>query len=705
MGQGTGLDLGTDLEGLIATLFSDRVPRPDQTDAILCGARITHAVDRWFLQTGRIPEPADWAENDDWPDPAEARERYGSWAGMIAESSLAQSPLVGPLKELGPSIAKLREKHAQAVRHRRAVEQELDKRERDLDRRERTMRGELKAEMERASTALGEDLNASRDAAQAEVQQACRDAASERQRAEKAERQVAQERGQVETLRQLCSEAEEETRTTRLRASALVGALADATQGARPAFHSWMELPGGHFDGLVLAAGGGLADGEFHEEIGAASPGSTDLPWREGVVSVRRSEVSGARIIEIVQSEPLDGQPTALRRTSVSVWEAHGRAGLLMQVSFLNADPALDAALLRAISERVMQLAAPLPDARWPVGTRATVVDALGFEEFMTFLRDPDRERPVLVLTSERGGSGAPNPERLAAQLWGAAHVVRLERAPTSRMTQVFGTELGVRGGDVRCYRPGFSEQSPSWQHPRLTREHLSERASDELHQELVLLASAPTKPPESFVRARELAGFNAEREPGADDHGHLANRVRALELENAALRRELENQPRAREETPDDRGAAPRTVLEATIRAEAEAQHLRFAPRSRKTAAECPFRRAQEIYEKLMMLDRLAGEYCAGEMGTGVGERALALGLNWRSGISETARRRFPHEYSCSYSGHTLALGPHVVVGNASSAELCARIYLHACEGTSDLERGLIVGHIGRHLPDASNG
>ena len=121
------------------------------------------------------------------------------------------------------------------------------------------------------------------------------------------------------------------------------------------------------------------------------------------------------------------------------------------------------------------------------------------------------------------------------------------------------------------------------------------------------------------------------------------------------------------------------------------------------KTAAASPFRPPAEIYLHLMLLDQLAGEYIAGDLGMASGERALQLGLTWRSGVSEAARATHSDDYAFAYDRHTLALGPHVVVANGTGASRNARIYFCVCDGGEETPRGIYVGHIGRHLPDST--
>jgi hypothetical protein len=149
-----------------------------------------------------------------------------------------------------------------------------------------------------------------------------------------------------------------------------------------------------------------------------------------------------------------------------------------------------------------------------------------------------------------------------------------------------------------------------------------------------------------------------------------------------------------------------PASVLEAVERAAGEAQALRFTPDARESAADSPYRRPADILETLRRLDRLAVLYAdpAG-FGTSPAVAAQELGLTWRQNVSEIARSRNPHAYTATIDGRRVELGPHVAIGSGSGAGFVARIYLHVADGSGDVERGIYVGHVGRHLPDTTTG
>jgi hypothetical protein len=207
----------------------------------------------------------------------------------------------------------------------------------------------------------------------------------------------------------------------------------------------------------------------------------------------------------------------------------------------------------------------------------------------------------------------------------------------------------------------------------------------------------------EAAMAARDQAERHAEAlaEQLDDALQELEDRDRAL----AELRRALGE---GDEGTPDEAGSAveeepPATVLEAVERAGERCPHLRFAPQAFESAAESPFSRPQLILDNLVRLDELAAAYLQGDLGERLADVAFRMRLAWRGGISERTRTRYGREYDFAYDGRTFQLGPHVRIGSGAGAGAIARIYLSLHPGDDQLERCVIVGHVGRHLPDST--
>jgi hypothetical protein len=211
----------------------------------------------------------------------------------------------------------------------------------------------------------------------------------------------------------------------------------------------------------------------------------------------------------------------------------------------------------------------------------------------------------------------------------------------------------------------------------------------------------------EDWVAAHEatLAELESVRQHRED----LLRRVE--ELEEAARRDRqaiaelsaaLGDRPaEAEEETAQEED--PKSVLEAVRIAAETCPNLVFTESAFESAADSPYRRPAEILDALRKLDALGERYNAGQMGTSLGQLAQEAGLTWRAGVSELARTRWAKHYVVTHDGHNLDLGPHVALGSGSGAGLIARIYLHLADGNGDVERGIYVGHVGRHLPDTT--
>jgi uncharacterized coiled-coil protein SlyX len=218
---------------------------------------------------------------------------------------------------------------------------------------------------------------------------------------------------------------------------------------------------------------------------------------------------------------------------------------------------------------------------------------------------------------------------------------------------------------DFDDWLQGFEQQ--------LAAQSATEAARDELHARLEELASERERDRQTIA---ELSRLLAAADTETDGAGPL----------------------------PEEAEEPPATVLEAVERAAEQATHLRFAPRAFETAADSPFRRPGLVLKTLRLLDQLAARFEAGDMGMSLSQAAAGLGITqYKQNVSELARTRYEKDYTFSYEGRELLVGPHVGLGSGSGASFVARIYMHAHEGGDGLDRGLIVAVVGRHLPDTT--
>jgi hypothetical protein len=230
---------------------------------------------------------------------------------------------------------------------------------------------------------------------------------------------------------------------------------------------------------------------------------------------------------------------------------------------------------------------------------------------------------------------------------------------------------LATEQPEAEAPPPDFDEWLQGFEQ-QLAAQAATEAARDELHQRLEELASERERARQTIAElSRLLAAADTEQDGAAEE---------------------------ATAEEP------PNTVLEAVERAAEEAQHLRFAPRAFESAADSPFRRPGLVLKTLRLLDQLAAKFESGDMGMSLSQAAAQLGITqYKANVSELARTRYEKDYTFTFEGRDLLVGPHVGLGSGSGAAFVARIYLHAHEGGDGLDRGLIVAVVGRHLPDTT--
>jgi predicted nucleic acid-binding Zn-ribbon protein len=233
-----------------------------------------------------------------------------------------------------------------------------------------------------------------------------------------------------------------------------------------------------------------------------------------------------------------------------------------------------------------------------------------------------------------------------------------------------------------------------------------AERRAEAAEREVRAPAPAPSPAPAPDDRVAELRQEVEGAERFADAltdqlqaaHDRLAERDREIAELRRALGRVDEELGPARDAEPE-----PADVLEAVRRAADRLPNLVFAPRAFESADDSPFARPSLIMENLERLDQLAARYLEGDMGEKVSDLAFRLGMNWRGGISERTRTRYGKDYSFPYEGRTWELGPHLRIGSGQGAGAIARVYLTLHPGDDELPRAVIVGHVGRHLPDST--
>jgi hypothetical protein len=141
-----------------------------------------------------------------------------------------------------------------------------------------------------------------------------------------------------------------------------------------------------------------------------------------------------------------------------------------------------------------------------------------------------------------------------------------------------------------------------------------------------------------------------------------------------------------------------PTSVREAVKFAAEDSPYLLFLETSFSSADESPFQRPLEIYEALLVMNKVA---CAWAKNEGGGDLRLMLcdeGLGKRVSnfISQTTRGRWGSDYTFIYKGEPRMFEWHVTLG-AGNANNCASIHFLPDQSAGKL----VVAHVGRHLPN----
>ena len=687
------------LAELINELFQASSPtRSEASQRPLQMLTMTSAAWEWFAQTGQLPSPDDWSDSSEWPDPERAGDLFGSWEAMLATAGLTAGSQLPLVTGLAPRLIALRDRLATDARNARRSEERIgaERRQEQEELQRRLQRAEREVS---ERTAEADERVASAEAARARAEE----------RSSELAQQLADQQARVMQLQRLVQEAEAAARQATERSLSLAARVNSEFVHAPPAFRAWIELAATPLSARLEAIAAALPSASLRAEIVAATAGLSEHFDGEYLMTVRRHEAADAALVELCLTKALATAPGALQTLTVILWHHGARGGALTEIRASGADAEIDEARLRELAHAYTQAAEPHADAGWSLQTAARTVCREDFDRFAKFLCDPRRLRPALVLTNQIERPPADDPNELAGALCGAAHVIVLNRGGAGLMTEHFGEGLSVWNGAVRCYQAGFGPDACGDQHPYLTRATLSDLDPHETREQLMLLCSPVQAVPARLLAAGAAAGApmaaipclrEAASEPVAShDREPFGGRIATLTRERDQA---VEARVRFERVTSALESQAPKTVLEAAERAAGDAEHLRFTRSAFTSAAESPYRRPDAVYASLMLLDQLAGEFEQGELGERLTDRAAALGLDYRSAVSPNARRQEEH-YTCTYEGRTLPLGPHLVIGGGGGTVRNLRVYMYRADGEEGLPRGLIVGHIGVHLPSKS--
>jgi len=362
---------------------------------------------------------------------------------------------------------------------------------------------------------------------------------------------------------------------------------------------------------------------------------------------------------------------------------------------------------------------------------RPVELDAEAADEIEAFLL-ADRCLPVLLVTGDAAGAVRADAERFADELVGLAHTF-VAAAPETQ--DALGTRLGPEWmpdpGGLRLFWPGWRSRDPLERHPQWRAEdcagpdgprprvaegltHLVVGAATlwtDAHPLLARLsrsaAAAETRSrrqalddlrramEENQAVADELIGEYQRELSLADQRIYELEQALEAERERAgraeASRAEAEQRLVAMLADPDRAPALVGVLNEVAARARA----LRFLQRALDGAAAMSMANPERLRDALLLVDEVATARADGRLQTSFAEACRRRGLDWAGGVSDTAQQKYAESYTVAENGHTYRLGPHLRLGDPDGP---VRVY---CTFDGPV---VVVGHIGRHLPDKSS-
>jgi hypothetical protein len=463
--------------------------------------------------------------------------------------------------------------------------------------------------------------------------------------------------------------------------------------------------------------------------------------WEQGdgrTVRWRLLEGAAGRVYELTVVAPT--RDRLGRRTDVQIAQTDTLAvdvfeGVLASSDQLDGSPVLAPRRPDVVVHLVDAL--ECVDAGRPLTSTATAIeDERGADEVSRLLTHPRRRLPVLL-----GPSGSSGMDAVARDLAGLCHVRAVGRDAARHLDEVLGT-LGDRElpplvatlaqGEGLLHWAPTGARDPAGAHRGVRRTDLA--ASDGGRapvREVVrdVWAAAALRLRESHladdlaaeVSARRLADVEQRAETArAGDGAENAELLEAWEedlKQRAELERRIDELLKERDAMAAnlDRvfelfneqlsstlvvgDALPTNLAEAVAIAERTCRNLEFVPRAHASARESPFERPDLVLAALVRLDRLVGRWRSGTLDGQLAEIARGGGLNWAGGVSVTAQQQYAKEYTIEIDGRPQLLGPHIRFGKGPPSRHC-RVYLWV----DGQKKRVVVGHVGKHLPDASS-
>ena len=495
----------------------------------------------------------------------------------------------------------------------------------------------------------------------------------------------------------------------------------------------------------VSGDSGTLEDDEQKLEFGEARSGDLGRSW-------------------VVWERMADDVSDATWRLSVRLATAGGDLEADVEVRGLEdaSSPAFHADPPRVVHKLLSEFRCSINGRRLStVARRVPVEDS---PTLLTELLDPARRLPTIVV-SEEGNRGAPmDPDYLQRRLLGLATVYSYDHDVAWFISKDLPRALRCYDGAIRLYSPGCSEMDVPQQHPywvpadveklsdermisilrdecvsrlpRLGRRRLYSRVGNAIQREenmmyaqYIDLIEKQQIGDDALFEAVMNRGNNGstdgEVHPGERRAFHsvvsiFRNRSNMLTEENSHLRSRLEEaqaEVRKRKSSlvgytapaqPDSQpdavaDAAPESVLEAVERAKRELTGLRFLETSiaaaRAVTMGGSFTRIPDLYRLFEVMSECAEQRSAGGLGMGLEDWFSFHGVDYARRESETtqARHGAARVFADELTGKPVSMPAHFKL---SDSGFQLRVHVR----WDDREKTWLVGHVGEHLPTASD-
>jgi hypothetical protein len=358
------------------------------------------------------------------------------------------------------------------------------------------------------------------------------------------------------------------------------------------------------------------------------------------------------------------------------------------------------------------------------VAARVHNIGPDGVDTFLQLLEFKQRRLPLVVVSEFEGETLAGDLDaRLAADLCGLGHVVRLSAAAAWEITERLGKEWSVYNGAVRLFWPFRANKEQYRNHPLWTYDSLTRRDSSAIEardrvrsqlRERLLEASAflsDDRAMDQFLKAGAAAAKGRANDRDGDPiellrqeivelREHLDQRDRQIETLNAnvetltiALRSRPAESADALEEPP------PETVREALdIARSRHGDVLAFGDQLDETVTtlEAEAGPPDKVLRYLDTLADLSRALEAGPLGNTIPIWLRDMGVE-ASGESRTTRasRAEQKRRTFSIQGQQTYCELHAKPSDGVAPPLCVRIYF----ATADTSPRVRIGYLGKHF------